>query len=82
MENYYGLLSGNKVNENNILRGRMIMVISYQEFERQYGYLLSWEDAEKKAGRKLDWNNNLDCGIYHDLLIEETRKNGIDVPTE
>jgi len=59
------------------------VVMSHQEFERQYGYLfLSWEDAEKKAGRKLDWNNNLDCGIYHDLLIEETRKNGIDVPTE
>ena len=56
--------------------------MGYKEFERQYGHLLSWEDAEKKAGRKLDWNNNLDCGIYHDLLIEETRKNGIDVPTE
>lgn len=58
------------------------MAMSYQEFERQYGYLLSWEDAEKKEGRKLDWNNNLDCSIYHDLLIEEARKNGIDVPTE
>jgi hypothetical protein len=54
----------------------MIMVLSYQEFERQYGHLLSWEDAEKKAGRKLDWNNNLDCSIYHDLLVEEVRKRG------
>ncbi|MFR3158449.1 MAG: hypothetical protein ACLTOK_09245 [Anaerobutyricum soehngenii] len=52
------------------------MVLSYQEFERQYGHLLSWEDAEKKAGRKLDWNNNLDCSIYHDLLVEEVRKRG------
>lgn len=58
------------------------VVMSFQEFEKQYGHLLSWEDAEKKAGRKLDWNNNLDCGIHHDLLIEEARKNGIDVPTE
>ena len=56
--------------------------MGYQEFERQYGHLLSWEDAEKKAGRKLDWYNNLDCGVYHDLLIKEARKNGIDVPTE
>ncbi len=56
--------------------------MSFQEFERKYSYLLSWEDAEKKVGRKLDWNNNLDCCIYHDLLIEEVRKNGIDVPTE
>lgn len=57
-------------------------MIGYQEFERQYGHLLSWEDAEKKAGCKLDWNNNLDCSIYHDLLVEEARKNGIDVSTE
>lgn len=52
------------------------MVMSYQEFDRQYGHLLSWEDVEKKVGRKLDWNNNLDCSIYHDLLVEEVRKRG------
>ena len=56
--------------------------MGYQEFEQKYGYLLSWENAEKKVGRKLDWNNNLDCGVYHDLLIDAAKKNGIDVPTE
>lgn len=39
-------------------------------FERKYSYLLSWEDAEKKVGRRLDWNNNFDCCLYHDLLVE------------
>ena len=45
-------------------------IMSFQEFERKYSYLLSWEDAEKKVGRKLDWNNNFDCCLYHDLLVE------------
>lgn len=43
--------------------------MSFQEFERKYSYLLSWEDAEKKIGRRLDWNNNFDCCLYHDLLV-------------
>ena len=43
--------------------------MSFQEFERKYSYLLSWEDAEKKVGRRLDWNNNFDCCLYHDLLV-------------
>ena len=45
-------------------------IMSLQEYERKYSYLLSWEDAEKKVGRKLDWNNNFDCCLYHDLLVE------------
>lgn len=44
--------------------------MSFQEFERKYSYLLSWEDAEKKVGHRLDWNNNFDCCLYHDLLVE------------
>ena len=44
--------------------------MSLQEYERKYSYLLSWEDAEKKVGHKLDWNNNFDCCLYHDLLVE------------
>lgn len=28
--------------------------MGFQEFEKKYGYVLSWEDAEKKIGRKLD----------------------------
>lgn len=47
---------------------------SFQEFERTYGYLLPWEDAEKVVGRRLDWNNNKDCCIYHDLLVEKVKK--------
>lgn len=43
---------------------------SFQEFEEKYGHLLSWEKVEQKAGRKLDWNNNFDCCLYHDLLVE------------
>lgn len=46
------------------------MNMGFQEFEQKYSHLLSWEDAEKKAGRRLDWNNNLDCSLYHDLLVE------------
>ena len=45
-------------------------IMSLQEYERKYSYLLSWEDAEKKVGRRLDWNNNFDCCLYHDLLVE------------
>lgn len=44
--------------------------MSFQEFESKNSYLLSWEDAEKKVGRRLDWNNNFDCCLYHDLLVE------------
>ena len=47
---------------------------SFQEFERTYGYLLPWEDAEKVVGRRLDWNNNRDCCVYHDLLVEKVKK--------
>lgn len=47
---------------------------SFQEFERTYGYLLSWEDAEKVVGRRLDWNNNRDCCVYHDLLVKKVKK--------
>ena len=47
---------------------------SFQEFERTYGYLLSWEDAEKIVGRRLDWNNNRDCCVYHDLLVKKVKK--------
>ena len=52
--------------------------MTFQEFERQYGHLLSWEDAEKKVGRRLDWNNNFDCCLYHDLLIQEVNKKILD----
>lgn len=45
-------------------------IMSLQEYERKYSYLLSWEDAEKKVGRRLDWNNNFDCCLYHNLLVE------------
>ena len=45
-------------------------IMSLQEYERKYSYLLSWEDAEKNVGHKLDWNNNFDCCLYHDLLVE------------
>lgn len=43
--------------------------MGFQEFEKKYGYVLSWEDAEKKIGRKLDYNNIFDCCLYHDLLV-------------
>ena len=46
------------------------MDIGFQEFERKYSHLLPWEEAEKKVGRRLDWNNNLDCSLHHDLLVE------------
>ena len=52
------------------LEERQGKIMSFQEFERKYSYLLSWEDAEKKVGRRLDWNNNFDCCLYHDLLVE------------
>lgn len=44
--------------------------MSYQEFERKFAHLFPWAEAERKAGRKLDWNNNFDCCLYHDLLVE------------
>ena len=47
---------------------------SFQEFEQTYGYLLPWEDAEKVVGRRLDWNNNRDCCVYHDLLVKKVKK--------
>lgn len=39
---------------------------------KEFGHLLSWEEAEKFAGRKLDWNNNRDCCIYFGLLMTKT----------
>lgn len=51
----------------------VITKASFQEFEQTYGYLLPWEDAEKVIGRRLDWNNNKDCCIYHDLLMEKVK---------
>lgn len=41
---------------------------------KEFGHLLSWEEAEKFAGRKLDWNNNRDCCVYHDLLVKKVKK--------
>lgn len=35
-----------------------------------YSHLLPWEETEKKVGHRLDWNNKLDCSLYHDLLVE------------
>lgn len=37
--------------------------MSFQEFERKYSYLLSWEDAEKKVGR----SRNLAAGTLSSL---------------
>ena len=48
--------------------------MSFQEFEEKYSHLLPWEEAEKIAGRKLDWNNNWDCCLYHELLQKEVKK--------
>ncbi|HAU87300.1 MAG TPA: hypothetical protein DCW90_17990 [Lachnospiraceae bacterium] len=56
--------------------------VSFQRFERKYGYLLPWEEAEKKVGRKLDWNNNFDCCLYHDLLIQTANKKLFDKRNE
>ena len=42
----------------------------------RYGNLLTWEDAERKANRKLDYYNNHDNGIYFSLLITEIIKAG------
>ena len=42
----------------------------------KFGYLLTWEDAEIKAGRKLDIYNNHDNSIYFSLLIPEIIKAG------
>ena len=42
----------------------------------RYGNLLTWEEAERKAGRKLDIYNNHDNGIYFSLLITEIIKAG------
>jgi hypothetical protein len=43
----------------------------------KFGYLLTWEDAERKAGRRLDYYNNHDNGIYFSLLITEIIKAGL-----
>lgn len=48
----------------------MIETLSFQEFEEKNAYLLPWKKAEEKVGRRLDWNNNFDCCLYHDLLVE------------
>ena len=42
----------------------------------KYGYMLTWEDAERKANRKLDYYNNHDNSIYFSLLITEVIKTG------
>lgn len=47
----------------------------------KFGYLLTWEDAERKAGRRLDYYNNHDNGIYFSLLIAEVIKAGF-IPVE
>ena len=44
-------------------------IMSLQEYERKCSYLLSWEDAEKKVGHKLDWNNNFDFHNHASLSI-------------
>lgn len=48
----------------------MIETLSFQEFEEKNAHLLPWKKAEEKVGRILDWNNNFDCCLYHDLLVE------------
>ena len=40
-----------------------------QKLEMQFGYLLPWSEAERIAGRSLDWNNSHDCNVYHSLLL-------------
>ena len=52
--------------------------MSFQEFERKFAYLLSWEEAEKKAGRRLDSYNNFDCCLYHDLLMGAVKEKLFD----
>lgn len=49
--------------------------MSYQEFERTYSHLLPWGEAEKQIGRRLDYNNNFDCCLYHDLLVKAVQEN-------
>lgn len=52
--------------------------MSFQEFERKFSYLLPWEEAEKKAGRRLDSYNNFDCCLYHDLLMGAVKEKLVD----
>ena len=44
----------------------------------RYGNLLTWKDAEMKAGRNLDYYSNHDNGIYFNLLITEIIKAGFN----
>lgn len=48
--------------------------MSFQEFERKFSYLLPWEEAEKKAGRRLDSYNNFDCCLYLIYLWEQLKR--------
>lgn len=52
--------------------------MGYQEYEQEYGYLLPWDEAEKIVGRKLDWNNNYDCCLYHDLLVKKVEESKME----
>lgn len=45
------------------------IMYAFTENIEKFGYLLSWEDAEKKVGRKLDSYNNFDECVYFDLLL-------------
>lgn len=52
------------------------MFYSYSKNIEKYGHLFTWKDAEKKAGRKLDYYNNFDDCFYFDMLIEEIKTAG------
>lgn len=52
------------------------IVYAFTENIEKFGYLLSWEDAEKKVGRKLDSYNKFDECVYFDLLLAAIKAAG------
>ena len=56
--------------------------MNYTEICEKYGYLLSWSDAEKRVGRRLDYYNNFDECLYFDMLIKEMKMHGIEIKEE
>lgn len=56
--------------------------MNYTEICEKYGYLLSWSDAEKKVGRRLDYYSNFDECLYLDMLIKEMKMHGIEIKEE
>ena len=46
-------------------------------FEKTFGHLLSWSDAEKIVGHQLSFYNYHDCNTYHECLVEKVKEAGL-----